>query len=169
MSRCGVVVSKPLKFNHYNTAPPQYQQMLAFFNQQEEQRIIAAIQEAERNTSGEIRVHLEKKLEKEVLIEAKEAFAKLNMHRTKARNGVLIFIAPAHHQFAIIGDEGIHKVVGEDFWKEERDLMQQYFRQGAFADGICKAIVQVGEKLKIYFPHQSDDTNELSNDISYAE
>ncbi len=143
--------------------------MLAFFNKEEEQKIITAIQEAERNTSGEIRVHLEKKLEQDVVTEARQTFAKLEMHKTQARNGVLIFIAPNHHQFAIIGDEGIHQIVGDDFWQSERDIMQHHFRQGAFAEGICEAVSQVGEKLKAHFPFQSDDENELTDDISYSD
>ena len=142
--------------------------MLAFFNKDEEKRIITAIQEAERNTSGEIRVHLEKKLEKDAVTEAQQTFAKLGMHKTEARNGVLIFIAPEHHQFAIVGDKGIHEKVGENFWQEERDLMQEHFKKGAFADGICLAIAKVGEKLKVHFPYQSDDENELPDEISYS-
>ncbi len=142
--------------------------MLAFFNKDEEKRIITAIQEAERNTSGEIRVHLEKTLEKDAVTEAQQTFAKLGMHKTEARNGVLIFIAPEHHQFAIVGDKGIHEKVGENFWQEERDLMQEHFKKGAFADGICLAIAQVGEKLKVHFPYQSDDENELPDEISYS-
>ncbi|HMO38262.1 MAG TPA: TPM domain-containing protein [Saprospiraceae bacterium] len=142
--------------------------MMAFFTAAEEARIVAAIQAAERNTSGEIRVHIEKRLEKDVLTEAQRTFAKLGMHRTQARNGVLIFIAPEHHQFAIIGDQGIHQQVGEHFWQAERDLIATYFRQGDFAGGICAAVEQVGEKLKAFFPFQSDDTNELPDEISYG-
>lgn len=143
--------------------------MLKFFTEPDEARIIQAIQDAERNTSGEIRVHLEKTLEESVLIEAQRVFTKLGMQDTAARNAVLIFIAPEHRKFAIIGDEGINQLVGEDFWKEERDLIQQHFRQGAYADGVCKAIEQVGEKLKAHFPYQSDDKNELSDEISYSD
>jgi len=143
--------------------------MLKFFTKEDEERIIQAIQAAERNTSGEIRVHLEKKLGSDVLKEAQQTFAKLGMHKTEARNGVLIFLAPEHRQFAILGDEGINKIVGDNFWQEERDLLQQHFRQGAYADGICLAIAQVGEKLKAHFPYQQDDTNELSDEISYSD
>lgn len=144
-------------------------EMISFFTKEDETRIIQAIQDAERNTSGEIRVHLEKTLEDSVLQEATRTFAKLEMHQTAARNGVLIFIAPAHRKFAIVGDEGINEVVGGDFWKEERNLLQHYFRKGAFTDGICLAIAQVGEKLKAYFPFQEDDTNELPDEISYSD
>ncbi len=142
--------------------------MFEFFSKPDEERIIAAIRAAEQNTSGEIRVHLEKKLDKDVLTEARQTFARLRMHKTRARNGVLIFIAPEHHQFAIIGDKGIHDTVGEHFWQEERDIIQTHFRQGAFAEGICQAIEQVGEKLKVHFPYQTDDDNELPDEISYS-
>lgn len=143
--------------------------MLAFFTKDDEEQIIQAIREAEQNTSGEIRVHLEKTLDGEALEEAKRTFAKLEMHLTAARNGVLIFIAPQQRKFAIIGDEGIDQAVGEDFWKEERDLIQQHFRQGTYAAGVCKAIAQIGEKLKVHFPYTVEDTNELSDEISYSE
>lgn len=143
--------------------------MLTFFTKEDEEQIIQAIQNAEQNTSGEIRIHLEKKLAGDVIEEARNTFAKLEMHLTAARNGVLIFIAPEQRKFAIIGDDGIDQVVGEDFWKEERDLIQQHFRQGAFTAGICLAIKQVGEKLKAHFPFQHDDTNELPDEISYSD
>jgi uncharacterized membrane protein len=143
--------------------------MQAFFSKADEARIVQAIQDAERNTSGEVRVHLEKTLEDSVLQEATRTFAKLEMHQTAARNGVLIFIAPEHRKFAIVGDEGINAIVGEDFWKEERDLLQIHFRKGTFADGICLAIAQVGEKLKAHFPFQEGDTNELPDEISYSD
>jgi uncharacterized membrane protein len=142
--------------------------MLAFFSKEDETRIIEAIRAAERNTSGEIRVHLEKKLNKDVIAEARDTFAKLGMHNTEARNGVLLFIAPEAHQFAIIGDEGIHQQVGEQFWQEERDLLQAYFRQGDFTEGICQAIAIIGNKLKAYFPYLDEDQNELPDDISYS-
>ncbi len=90
------------------------------------------------------------------------------MDKTEARNGVLLFIAPEQKTFAILGDQGINAVVPPDFWKEERDLIQTHFRQGAFCEGICLAIAQVGEKLKIHFPVKSDDINELPDEISYG-
>jgi uncharacterized membrane protein len=142
--------------------------MIKFFTPEEEVRIIAAIQEAERNTSGEIRVHIEKACKGELLEEAAKTFQRLGMHETEARNAVLIFLAPERREFAIIGDKGINQVVPPDFWQAERDLMLGYFRQGAFAQGICAAIEQVGEKLKEFFPFQADDTNELPDDISYT-
>lgn len=142
--------------------------MIKFFTPEEEQRIISAIQQAELGTSGEIRLHLEKQFEGAVLDEAARVFKKLKMHETEARNGVLFFISPAQKSFAILGDEGIDAVVPPDFWKDERDLMQAHFREGAFCEGICKAIELVGEKLKIHFPVKPDDINELPDEISYG-
>mgnify|MGYP006272754749 FL=1 len=143
--------------------------MFQFFNKEDEERIIAAIRAAEQNTSGEIRVHLEKDANGDVVKEARRTFAHLKMHKTKARNGVLIFLVLERKEFAIIGDKGINDVVGENFWQAERDIMQAHFRQGDFAGGICKAIEQVGEKLKAHFPYQSDDENELPDETSYSD
>jgi uncharacterized membrane protein len=142
--------------------------MIRFFQPEEEDRIIDAIQEAELNTSGEIRVHLEDHLKGDVLQAAQKTFLKLEMHKTEARNGVLIFIAPEQRKFAILGDKGINEKVPEDFWSEERDIMLAHFKSGNYADGVCAAIQQAGAKLKAFFPYQSDDENELPDDISYS-
>lgn len=142
--------------------------MVKFFSPEDEQRIIEAIQAAEQQTSGEIRVHLEDNPKRPALEEAQRVFRRLGMHRTKERNGVLILLAPEKHEFAIIGDQGINAVVSTDFWAEERDLMQVYFRRQAFAEGLVLAIQQVGAKLKQHFPYQDDDENELPDDISYG-
>jgi uncharacterized membrane protein len=142
--------------------------MINFFKPEEETLIIAAIRKAEAQTSGEIRVHLEDKPRLDTLAEAKRVFLRLNMHKTKDRNGVLILLIPEKKTFAIIGDEGIHEVVKGDFWESERDLLQRYFREGNFCAGLVAAIDLIGTKLKAYFPLQQDDQNELSDDISYG-
>lgn len=142
--------------------------MIKFFNADQEKLIIEAIQAAEKNTSGEIRVHLEDNCEGDIMDAAVQTFAKLKMHKTEARNGVLIFLVPERKRFAIIGDEGINKLVGDNFWQSEKELMLRHFKEGAFATGIAEAIGQVGEKLKAYFPYQQDDVNELPDDISYG-
>ena len=142
--------------------------MIPFFKPEEEERVIESILEAERHTSGEIRVHLEADCKGVIMKVAEETFLRLGMHKTKARNGVLIFLAPERKAFAIIGDKGINDVVPEHFWEEERDLMAHHFKAGAFAEGICAAIEKVGEKLKSYFPLLDDDDNELPDEISYG-
>ena len=142
--------------------------MVRFFSQEEEAAIIAAIQRAERKTSGEIRVHVEKQCRGDILQEAVRVFKKLKMDRTALRNGVLILIAPENRSFAIIGDEGIDAVVPVGFWDKERDIMRDYFRQGAYGSGVCAVIDEVGEKLRAHFPVQEGDKNELSDEISYG-
>ena len=141
--------------------------MVRFFNKEEEARIVGAIREAERASSGEIRVHVEVGARKPALQVAQRLFHELGMDETKDRNGVLILLAVDRREFAILGDEGINKVVPEDFWDAERDLMQEHFRRGDFATGIELAIQQIGANLKAYFPYQSDDVNELPDEISY--
>lgn len=142
--------------------------MIDFFKPAEEQLIISAIRKAESKTSGEIRVHLEKDPDKSALKEAKRVFRKLGMHKTKDRNGVLIILLPEKKTFAIIGDEGIDKHVEADFWDSERDLMQRYFKDGQFCAGLVAAVDRIGEKLKLFFPYEDDDINELPDDISYS-
>lgn len=127
-----------------------------------------AIRRAELATSGEIRVHIEMGAEAPAIPVATRIFRELGMDKTADRNGVLILLAVDRREFAIIGDEGIDKVVSEDFWDTERDVLQHHFRKGEFAQGIALAIEQVGAKLKQFFPYQSDDVNELPDEISYG-
>lgn len=140
--------------------------MRRFLSDTEEQAITKAIGEAEDKTSGEIRVHIESRCKAEPLDRALEVFYTLGMEKTRDKNGVLIYIATDDHKLAILGDEGINKVVGTNFWDTELELMRTHFRKDAFAEGIGKAIHDVGEKLKAFFPIQSDDKDELSNEIS---
>lgn len=139
-----------------------------FLKKKEGDMILDCIREAESKTSGEIRVHFQKKIKGDVLDEAVKKFFELKMDETKDRNGVLIYIVPKKRLFAIIGDEGIDKVVPDDFWDEAKELLQKYFKEGKWAEGICKAIKLTGEKLKKYFPVQEDDINELPDEISYS-
>ncbi|MEM9990482.1 MAG: TPM domain-containing protein [Bacteroidota bacterium] len=141
--------------------------MIDFFTKAEGNQIITAIQAAEKNTSGEIRVHLEADCKGEIVEAAQRTFFLLKMNKTAAQNGVLFFIAPERKEFAIIGDAGIDALVPNDFWDEIRDIVIQHFRQQEYAKGICAGVQQVGERLKTYFPYQSDDVNELPDDISY--
>ena len=137
-----------------------------FFTIVEKERIVAAIKEAEQQTSGEISVHLEKKTPAPVLERAKELFFQLGMNKTSQKNGVLIYLAIREKLFAIIGDEGINKAVPANFWEDVRDIMQEHFKNDRFAEGLEEAIKKVGEKLKVYFPYQADDKNECSDEIS---
>lgn len=133
----------------------------------DEERLIKAIQNAELRTSGEIRVHIEKVCKEDALVACKKKFEELNMHETKDRNGILFFLAIESKSFAVWGDEGIHQKVTDQFWKSITDCAISYFKQHDLMTGIEKAVEMCGEKLKIYFPIQTDDKNELSNEISY--
>ncbi len=103
-----------------------------------------------------------------VRAKAETTFFELGMPQTKHRNGVLIFVAPEMKEFAILGDEGINKVVPDCFWDDAALILERYFKKREWAEGLCKAIAVIGEKLAEYFPVEEDDTNELSDDITYA-
>jgi uncharacterized membrane protein len=137
-----------------------------FFTPEEEQVIVNAIATAEKNTSGEIRVHIENHSDKPPLERAQEVFAFLGMHATQARNGVLFYVAVNDHTFAIIGDEGIDKAVEPDFWDCTKDVVISHFREGRFAQGLTEGILRAGDRLKQYFPYNEGDKNELPNEIS---
>lgn len=137
-----------------------------FLTQAEEQEIVAAIGKAEKNTSGEIRVHIEKETSMAAIDRAMEVFRKLNMENTKERNGVIIYVAVKSHLFAIYGDEGINNKVSDDFWDCTKDVMARHFKNGDFKQGLIEGILNAGEQLKKHFPYQDDDTDELSNEIS---
>ena len=137
-----------------------------FLTQSEEQEIVQAIVVAEKNTSGEIRVHIEEHSEKAPLDRAQEVFFELKMDGTKDRNGVLFYVGVADKKFAIIGDKGIDDVVKADFWNSTKEVVIANFKENQFKKGLIDGILKAGEQLKIYFPYQSDDVDELSNEIS---
>ena len=139
-----------------------------FFTKEEQQKIVAAIKEAELNTSGEIRVHIENHCKEEALERAAEVFYDLKMNHTAARNGILFYLAVKDRKFAIIGDEGINKEVEHDFWNDIKDEMIYNFKENKFAEGLIAGILKCGDKLKEYFPYQNDDINELSDEISFS-
>ena len=137
-----------------------------FLTAEEEQEIVTAITIAEKNTSGEIRVHIENSSEKPPLERAKEVFLSLEMDKTEAKNGVLFYIGVADKSFAIIGDQGIDNKVEADFWNVTKDAVISHFKNQKYKDGLVAGILSAGERLKTYFPYQENDSNELSNEIS---
>jgi uncharacterized membrane protein len=139
-----------------------------FFTTQQKELIGKAISHAELNTSGEIRVHIENKCKEDVLDRSAYLFEKLEMHKTELRNGVLFYLAVSDHKFAILGDAGINSKVPDNFWEGIKETMTELFKKEQFTEGLCTGIKMAGEKLKEHFPYQSDDINELSNDISFG-
>jgi len=139
-----------------------------FLSKEDEKLIVAAIEKAEEQTSGEIRVHIESSCKSEVLDRAVNVFKLLSLHKTKERNGVLFYMSVKDRKFAIIGDAGINAVVPKDFWDTTKETVLDHFKKGEFTQGLIKGIEMAGNHLKQYFPHQKDDVNELSDEISYG-
>ncbi|MBJ7882364.1 TPM domain-containing protein [Gelidibacter salicanalis] len=137
-----------------------------FLTPEEEQQVVAAIRTAEKNTSGEIRVHLEKTSKIDTYERALEVFHMLKMDNTKLQNGVLIYVAVEDKTFVIFGDEGINNVVEDDFWESTKNIMQGHFKRGHFKQGLVDGILKAGKQLEEHFPWQSDDRNEIPDDIS---
>jgi uncharacterized membrane protein len=139
-----------------------------FFSKEQREDIRQAVLNAELDTSGEIRVHIETSCKGEVLDRAAFLFDKLGMHKTAKRNGVLFYVAVKNRRFAVLGDKGINAVVPEDFWDDVKNLLLNHFREERFTEGLIEGIELVGMKLKDHFPYQADDVNELSDDISFG-
>lgn len=137
-----------------------------FLSKKEEQEIVDAIQIAEKNTSGEIRVHIEKSTSIDSFTRAVEVFYHLEMDKTKDSNGVLIYVAVKDKHFVIYGDKGINEKVATNFWDTTKNAIETHFKNGNFKQGLIDGILKAGEQLKHYFPYQDDDTDELSNEIS---
>ncbi|CAL2102856.1 TPM_phosphatase domain-containing protein [Tenacibaculum sp. 190130A14a] len=137
-----------------------------FLTSEEELEIVQAIRQAERNTSGEIRVHIERTSQISHYNRTLEIFRMLKMFNTKEQNAVLIYIAVEDHAFVIYGDKGINKVVSNDFWDTTKEAMQEQFQQGNFKQGIINGVLKAGKELKAHFPWSISDEDELSNEIS---
>ncbi len=138
-----------------------------FFTKEQQAQILAAVKEAENETSGEIRVHIETYCNEDVLDRAAWIFKKLGMHNTAERNGVLFYLAVNDKKFAVIGDAGINSKVPAGFWDCVKELLQARFREGKFTEGLSEGIILAGFHLKKHFPHNKNDVNELSDEISF--
>ncbi len=136
---------------------------------EQQQQIIDAIKNAELATSGEIRVHMEGPCPNgDPVARAVEVFEHLGMHKTREQNGVLFYVALDDRKFAVIGDKGIDQRVPTGFWDAIKDMLRTHFALDQYAEGLSNGIARAGEQLQAYFPRLTDDTNELSDDISYS-
>ncbi len=138
-----------------------------FFSAEDQEKIVNAILNAELDTSGEIRVHIETFCKADVLDRAAFLFKKLKMDKTELRNGVLFYLAVKSRKFAILGDVGINQVVPENFWDDIKVMMGKKFSENQFTEGLTLGILEAGKHLKKKFPHHSDDINELPDEISF--
>jgi uncharacterized membrane protein len=139
-----------------------------FFGKEQKKLLKVAIAQAELNTSGEIRLHVDNHCKIDVLDCAASWFGKLDMHKTELRNGVLFYLAIKDKKFAILGDAGINAVIPEGFWDNIKEEMLSLFKEEKFVEGLIKGIEMAGDKLKEHFPYASDDVNELSDEISFG-
>ncbi len=140
-----------------------------FLTNEQQKVIVEAIKEAELATSGEVKVHIEEECPSgDPLTRASELFNFLALHKTAQRNGVLFYLAYGDRKFAVIGDEGIDKAATSLFWESTKEILRNHFAKEQFAEGLCAGINEAGKQLKKYFPYQSDDKNELSDDISFG-
>lgn len=141
-----------------------------FFREEEKKQIVDAIRNAERRTSGEVRVFVESRCRYvDPLDRAAEIFFNLKMSETDDRNAVLLYIAMKDRQLAVFGDEGIHKKVGTDYWNKEVKLLVSKFNAANYGEGISQCVKDIGEALHQYFPFDNDtDKNELPDDIIFG-
>lgn len=141
-----------------------------FFSKEEKKQIVAAIREAEQQTSGEIRVYVEGRCRfVDPLDRAAEVFAILKMGNTASHNAVLLYLAVKDRQLAVFGDSGIHEKVGDEFWKKEVMQMLSQFQKDHYADAVSKVIHEIGAALKYHFPYdRQSDINELPDDIVFG-
>jgi uncharacterized membrane protein len=137
-----------------------------FLSKLEHDRVIQAIREAEAKTSGEIRVFVQRgKLKSDPLVAAQTKFHRLGMHKTRERNAVLIFVAPRVHKLAVVGDDRIHEICGDEFWQRVVERMRTHFQNEKFGDALLEAIKEVGSVLATHFPQTVRNTNELPDDV----
>ncbi len=139
-----------------------------FFSKEEKELIKSAVKEAELNTSGEIRVHLDNHCKEDVMDRAAWWFEKLEMQGTELRNGVLFYLAVKDQKFAILGDAGVNALTPDNFWDSIKETMAKHFLEGDFSTGLKEGILLAGVALKDHFPYQDGDVNELSDDISFG-
>lgn len=140
-----------------------------FLSAPEQETIKKAILNAENDSSGEIRVHIESECHGDVLDRAAFLFKTLGMEKTELRNGVLFYLASNSKKFAILGDKGINKEVPEDFWVNIKEIMSAHFKEGDYAAGLSEGIREAGMKLKKHFPHHLEDFDELTDEISFGD
>jgi uncharacterized membrane protein len=140
-----------------------------FFSPEEQRLIVSAIQNAERCTSGEVRVYIESRCSyMDALDRAIEIFAQMGMQATEERNGVLVYVAIKDQQLAVFGDEGIHRKVGNEYWDTEVKKMIMDFNRDNYAKGIAGCVEDIGQALQQFFPYSDKDKNELSDEITFG-
>ena len=140
-----------------------------FLTAEETQRLDSAVKEAEKQTSGEIKVVLTRHCWTDILTKAAQIFQKHGLDKTERRNCAMIMLVLANREFLIYGDEGIHGKVGQHFWDDVRDAMLDKFKEDEFGEGLCVGVQRIGEKLAQFFPYQADDNDEISDEVAHED
>ena len=139
------------------------------FTEEVKAEIVAAIEKAENETSGEIKLHVDNTCHGDVMNRVAFLFEKLKMDKTDLRNGVLFYVSTNDRKFAVVGDVGISEKVSDQCWNEIREVVLSDFKNAKFSEGLCRGIILAGEQLKIHFPFQENDVHTLDNEISFEE
>jgi len=137
-----------------------------FVSEADLEAVRRAITAAEAGTSAEIRVHLDHACPGDPMARAVSVFERLGMHRTAERHGVLIYVAVTDRKLAVIGDEAIHRRVGDAYWQRLVADVTAHFREERPRDGFVHAVRDLGQALAQHFPRRPDDSNELSDELS---
>ncbi|MEQ1676188.1 MAG: TPM domain-containing protein [Chitinophagaceae bacterium] len=142
----------------------------SLLSEEDNQLIVKAIRQAEKSTSGEVRVFIESRCAWVKAIDrAVEIFLTLKMDKTELRNGVIVYVAIKDRQLAVYGDEGIHKIVGNEYWNRVVGEMLDNFNRADYGKGIAECVIQIGDALKTHFPFNTDtDKNELPDEIVFG-
>ncbi len=140
-----------------------------FLTKEEEQKVVRSVKEAELNTTGEIRVHLENHCADNTLKHAGMVFHEMGMHETEENTGVLLYVAVKDHKIAIVGDKGINAKVPEHFWENIIEQLGNDFKAEKYCDGLCTALETIGSQLADHFPFKEGDIDELPNEISFGD
>lgn len=141
-----------------------------YFSDSDLKEIASNINVVEKETAGEVRLCVQikksfferKRSPREIAI---RQFLKMGMHKTKHRTGLLIYILLDDRKFEILADDGINRIIEISTWESIEDTVRQEFKDGNYLQGVLHCINLIGEKLKIHFPNEDGDTNELSNEV----
>jgi putative membrane protein len=96
---------------------------------------------------------------------AVEQFLVQDLHTTKGRTGVLIFVSVAERYAEILADTGIDSKVAEGTWQGIVSQMTSEIGAGRPGDGFVHAIEGVAQHLSRHFPPGSHDPNELPDHL----
>lgn len=96
---------------------------------------------------------------------AVKQFLARNVHITRARTGVLLFVSLAERYAEVIADAGINRFAGQETWSGVVETLIDHARRGVLADGFVTAVGEVGALLAAHFPPEQSNPNELDDHV----